>query len=118
MLTKALPISFATDFKELKFNCPLVELGVPTHIIETIEFLTASLASFFYLIFCVEEIFEIRSKYKSDSAVSVSLARKNIDLYFTLDQGKRMMPYSDDLKLIKTVSSLIAKDESKEFDVN
>ena len=48
----------------------------------------------------IDEIFEIRSKYNSDSAVSVTLARKNIDSYFTLDENKRMTPSSDDLKFL------------------
>ena len=48
----------------------------------------------------IEEIFEIRSKYNCDSAVSVTIARKNIDLYFTLGEENRLIPFSDDLKLM------------------
>ena len=46
----------------------------------------------------IKEIFEIRSKYKSDSAVSITPARKNIDLYFNVDSKNRMKPYSEDLQ--------------------
>ena len=48
----------------------------------------------------IKEIFEIRSKYKSDSAVSITPARKNIDLYFNIDTKNRITPYSYDLKFL------------------
>ena len=46
----------------------------------------------------INEIFEMRSKYKSDSAVSITPARKNIDLYFKIGSQNRLSPYSTDLK--------------------
>ena len=46
----------------------------------------------------INEIFEMRSKYKSDSAVSITPARKNIDLYFNLDSQNRLTSFSNDLK--------------------
>ena len=48
----------------------------------------------------IKEIFEIRSKYNSDSAVSITPSRKNIDLYFNLNSENRMRPYSDNLRFL------------------
>ena len=44
--------------------------------------------------FDIDEIFKIRSKYNSDSAVSVSLSSKNIDLFFEMNSTNIISPYS------------------------
>tara|TARA_A100001388_G_C28754720_1_gene494317 strand:+ start:171 stop:842 length:672 start_codon:yes stop_codon:yes gene_type:complete len=48
----------------------------------------------------IKEIFEIRSKYNSDSAVSITPLRKNINLCFNLDSQNRLTPHTNDLKLL------------------
>ena len=48
----------------------------------------------------IKEIFEIRSKYKSDSAVSITPSRKNINLCFNLDSQNRLTPFTNDLKFL------------------
>ena len=48
----------------------------------------------------IKEIFEIRSKYKSDSAVSITPSRKNIDLYFDVDPQNRLKSLSSDPKFL------------------
>ena len=48
----------------------------------------------------INQIFELRSKYNSASAVSITSSRKNIDLYFDLDSKNRISPYSKDLRLL------------------
>ena len=49
--------------------------------------------------FDIQEIFKIREKYNSDSAVSVSIAKKNIDLFFSINSNNKIIPFSKDLKL-------------------
>ena len=50
--------------------------------------------------FDIDEIFKIRSKYQSDSSVSVTLAKKNIDLFFAIDDNKRLNSFSEKLKFL------------------
>ena len=47
----------------------------------------------------IDQIFEIRSKFESDSAVSISLSKEHIELYFKLDSGNKLYPLNSDLKL-------------------
>mgnify|MGYP001193959531 CR=1 FL=1 len=47
----------------------------------------------------IDQIFEIRSKFKSDSAVSISLSKENIELYFNIDSANKLYPLNSDLKL-------------------
>ena len=41
----------------------------------------------------IDEIFKLRSKSNSDSAVSVTLAKKNVDLLFGIDSNRRLNKY-------------------------
>lgn len=50
--------------------------------------------------FDIDEIFKIRSKYQSDSAVSVTLAKKNIDLFFAIDENKRLNSFSKESQFL------------------
>ena len=50
--------------------------------------------------FDIDEIFKIISKYQSDSSVSVTLAKKNIDLFFAIDDNKRLNSFSEKLKFL------------------
>ena len=43
--------------------------------------------------FDIDEIFKLRSKSNSDSAVSVTLAKKNVDLLFGIDSNRRLNKY-------------------------
>ena len=47
----------------------------------------------------IDQIFEIRSKFESDSAVSISLSKEHIELYFKLDSGNKLNPLNSHLKL-------------------
>ena len=47
----------------------------------------------------IDQIFEIRSKFESNSAVSISLSKEHIELYFKLDSGNKLNPLNSDLKL-------------------
>lgn len=47
----------------------------------------------------IEEIFKLRSKSNCDSAVSVCLSKKHLDLFFSIDSNKRIIPSSENLKL-------------------
>ena len=47
----------------------------------------------------IEEIFKLRSKFNCDSAVSVSLSKKNLDLFFSIDSKNKIIPCSENLKL-------------------
>ncbi len=47
----------------------------------------------------INGIFKLRSKLNAESAVSVSKAKKNIDLYFRMDSKSRIKPFSPNLKL-------------------
>ena len=47
----------------------------------------------------IEEIFKLRSKFNCDSAVSVSLSKKHLDLFFNIDSNNKIIPSSKDLKL-------------------
>ena len=48
----------------------------------------------------IEEIFKLRSEFNSDSAVSVSLSRKHIDLFFFLNDKKEIIPYNNKIRLL------------------
>ena len=48
----------------------------------------------------INQIFELRLKFNSDSAVSITPSRKNIDLFYNIDSKNRISPYSKDLKLL------------------
>ena len=48
----------------------------------------------------IDEIFRLRSRLKSDSAVSISLSKKNIDLFFNIDKNNYITPYSKDFKAL------------------
>ena len=48
----------------------------------------------------IDEIFRLRSKLNSDSAVSVSLSRKNIDLFFHMKSMNQLEPYSENFKAL------------------
>ena len=43
--------------------------------------------------FDIDEIFKLRSKFNVDSAVSVTLAKKNVDLLFGIDSNRRLNKY-------------------------
>lgn len=47
----------------------------------------------------IKEIFKLRSKLNCDSAVSVCLAKKHLDLFFSMDSKNRIIPSSKKLKL-------------------
>ena len=47
----------------------------------------------------IDGIFKLRSKLNAESAVSVSKAKKNIDLYFNMDAKNRIYSFSSNLKL-------------------
>lgn len=51
-------------------------------------------------IFDVNEIFKIRAKYKSDSAVSISRTGKNIDLFFKKNSNHTITPISKNAKML------------------
>ena len=46
----------------------------------------------------IEEIFKLRSKFNSDSAVSISLSKKPIDLFFKLSDQKNIIPFSNKIR--------------------
>ncbi len=48
----------------------------------------------------IEGIFKIRSEFDSDSAVSLTKADKNPDLFFSLDSNKRIKPCSKKIKFL------------------
>ena len=48
----------------------------------------------------IDEIFKLRSRLKSDSAVSISLSKKHIDLFFNIDKNNYISPYSKDFKAL------------------
>ena len=47
----------------------------------------------------IDGIFKLRSKLNAESAVSVSKAKKNIDLFFNMDAKNRIYSFSSNLKL-------------------
>ena len=47
----------------------------------------------------IKEIFRLRSKFNNDSAVSISPAKKHLDLFFSMDSRNRIIPSSENLKL-------------------
>jgi len=47
----------------------------------------------------IEEIFKLRKKSNCDSAVSLSLSKKHLDLFFSIDSCNRIVPDSENLKL-------------------
>ena len=47
----------------------------------------------------INDIFQLRTKYSSETAVSISKSRKNIDLFFNIDSDKIIHPYSKDQRL-------------------
>ena len=47
----------------------------------------------------VEAIFEERLKFKADSAVSITPSKKNIDLYFSVDENQRLSSISKNLNI-------------------
>ena len=50
--------------------------------------------------FHINEIFELKSEEKAFSAVSISVAKKNIDLYYSLNSDRRILPFSKVPKLL------------------
>ena len=46
----------------------------------------------------VEEIFQLSSEFNSDSVVSISLSKKHIDLFFYLNDNKKITGYNDKIK--------------------
>ena len=46
----------------------------------------------------INEIFQFREKFKSDSVVSISLAKKHFDLFFHLNSNHIISPLSNDFK--------------------
>ena len=46
----------------------------------------------------IDEIFQVREKFNSDSAVSISLARKHPDLFFQINSDNIIFPFSKDFK--------------------
>ena len=48
----------------------------------------------------IDGIFKFRSSLNAESAVSLSISKKNINLYFEMDSNKRIYPYSSDLKIL------------------
>lgn len=47
----------------------------------------------------IKEIFRLRSKFNNDSAVSITPAKKHLDLFFSMDSRKKIIPSSENLKL-------------------
>ncbi len=47
----------------------------------------------------IKEIFNLKSKLNFDSVVSVCLAKKHLDLFFSLDSRNRIIPSTKNLKL-------------------
>lgn len=48
----------------------------------------------------IDGIFKFRSCLNAESAVSVSVSKKNINLYFDMDLNNRIYPYSSDMKIL------------------
>ena len=48
----------------------------------------------------IDEIFKIRSKYNTKSAVSISLSNKNIDLFFNINSQNIISPFSKNSKML------------------
>ena len=48
----------------------------------------------------IDEIFKLRSKMNSDSAVSISLSKKHVDLFFHINEKSQIKPYSKDFKAL------------------
>ena len=48
----------------------------------------------------IDEIFKLRSKMNSDSAVSISLSNKHLDLFFNINEKSQIKPYSKDFKAL------------------
>lgn len=48
----------------------------------------------------IDEIFKIRSEYNSESAVSLTLANKHIDLFFKMNSRKIISPFSISQKML------------------
>ena len=46
----------------------------------------------------IEEIFQLSAKYNSDSVVSISLSKKHVDLFFYLNDKKKLTSYNDKIK--------------------
>ena len=46
----------------------------------------------------IEEIFQLSAKYNSDSVVSISLFKKHVDMFFYLNDKKKLTAYNDKIK--------------------
>ena len=60
----------------------------------------------------IDEIFSLRSRFNNDSAVSIALAKKHIDLFFSIDSRSRISPFSENLKFASR------QDYSKKYILN
>ena len=47
----------------------------------------------------INEIFKLRSKFNSDSAVSLTPSKKHLDLFFSMDSRKKIISSSENLRL-------------------
>ncbi len=48
----------------------------------------------------IEEIFKLRSKFNSDSAVSITLSKKHVDLFFKINSKKEIYPHNNNFKAL------------------